>query len=77
MAEKKTTPVVIDDKEYVLEDMTNEQIEMVDHVSDLDRKIASGMRNVRQMEGGKEYWLARLKFSLIEIPEEAKTQEDT
>ena len=64
MAEKKTTPIVIDDKEYTFEDMTAEQQEMVNHVADLDRKIANGMRNVRQMQGGKTYWINELKNSL-------------
>ena len=53
MAEKKTTPVFIDDKEYTFEEMTPEQQEMVDHVADLERKISSGLRNIRQMEGGR------------------------
>ena len=64
MAEKKTTPVTIDGKEYTFEEMTPDQQEMVDHVADLDRKIANGMRNVRQMQGGKTYWIDQLKNSL-------------
>jgi hypothetical protein len=64
MAEKKTTPVFVDDVEYTFEDMTPEQQEMVNHVADLERKISSGLRNVRQMEGGKTYWINELKNSL-------------
>ena len=64
MAEKKTTPIVIDDTEYTFEDMTSEQQEMVNHVADLERKIANGMRNVRQMQGGRTYWINELKNSL-------------
>jgi len=72
MAEKKTTPVVIDDKEYILEDMTPEQQEMVDHVADLERKIANGQRNIRQMQGGRTFWLDLLTKSLEYTPEEAQ-----
>lgn len=72
MAEKKTTPVFIDDKEYTFEDMTPEQQEMVDHVADLERKISSGLRNIRQMEGGRTYWINELKKSLEDTPEEAQ-----
>ena len=72
MAEKKTTPVIIDDKKYTFEDMTLEQQEMVDHVADLDRKISSGLRNIRQMEGGRTYWIEELKKSLDSTPEEAQ-----
>lgn len=72
MAEKKTTPVIIDDKKYTFEDMTSEQQEMVDHVADLERKISSGLRNVRQMQGGRTYWINELKNSLENTPEEAQ-----
>jgi len=72
MAEKKTTPVFIDDKEYTFEDMTPEQQEMVDHVADLERKISSGLRNVRQMQGGRTYWIDQLKNSLENTPENAQ-----
>ncbi len=41
MAEKKTTPIVIDDVEYQYEDMTSEQQVLINHVADLDRKIGS------------------------------------
>lgn len=70
MAEKKTTPVVIDDKEYTLEDMTAEQREALEHVADLDRKIANGAKAVRQMEGGRDFWVTRLKTLLEEPAEE-------
>ena len=72
MAEKKTTPIVVDDKEYTLEDMTSLQREAVDHIADLDRKIASGYKNIRQMQGGKTYWISRLKDLLENPPEEAQ-----
>ena len=72
MAEKKTTPIVIDEKEYTFEDMTPEQQEMVNHVADLDRKISSGLRNIRQMQGGRNYWVQELKKSLGGTPEEAQ-----
>ena len=72
MAEKKTTPIVIDDKEYTFEDMNPQQQEMVDHVADLERKISTGLRNVRQMEGGRMYWINQLKNSLEGTPEEAQ-----
>ena len=72
MAEKKTTPIVIDEKEYNFEDMTPEQQEAVDHVADLDRKIANTMKAARQMEGGRVYWISKLKKSLENTPEEAQ-----
>ena len=38
MAETKKTPITIDDKEYLLEDMTDEQKLIVNHIDDLNRK---------------------------------------
>ena len=42
MSEKtKETQITIDDKEYILEEMTPEQQAMVNHIADLERKISS------------------------------------
>ena len=72
MAEKKTTPIVIDDKEYTFEDMTPEQQEMVNHVADLDRKIRSAQFNMTQLEGGRKFFIDMLKESLGNTPENAQ-----
>ena len=69
MAEKKTTPIVIDDVEYTLEDMTPEQQLMVNHIADLDRKIGSTQFNLQQLQIGKEAFVKMLKESL-EAPKE-------
>lgn len=54
MGEKKTTPITIDDVQYVLEDMKPEQQQMVNHIADLDRKVASAQFNVEQLQVGKQ-----------------------
>jgi hypothetical protein len=72
MAEKKTTPIVIDDKEYTFEDMTAEQQEMVNHVADLDRKLQSTRFNMTQLEGGRKFFIDMLKTALEDTPEEAQ-----
>ena len=64
MAEKKTTPIVIDDKKYTFEDMTAEQQEMVNHVADLDRKLSSTRFNMTQLEGGRKFFIDMLNKSL-------------
>jgi len=71
MAEKKTTPIVIDDKEYTFEDMTPEQQEMVNHVADLDRKLQSARFNTTQLEGGRKFFIDMLTKSLEEPAQEA------
>jgi hypothetical protein len=64
MAEQKKTPIVIDDVEYVFEDMTPEQQLLVNHVADLDRKIASSQFNLDQLQVGKDAFVQRLKAAL-------------
>ena len=72
MAEKKTTPVFVDDVEYTFEDMTAEQQEMVNHVADLDRKLQSTRFNMTQLEGGRKFFIDMLKSSLEGTPENAQ-----
>jgi hypothetical protein len=69
MAEKKTTPVTIDGKEYVFEDMTQEQQTLVNHVADLDRKISSTTFNLDQLKVGQQAFIQLLKDSLAKEPE--------
>ncbi len=69
MAEKKTTPVTIDGKEYVFEDMTQEQQVLVNHVADLDRKINSTNFNLDQLKVGQQAFIQLLKESLEKQPE--------
>jgi len=68
MAEKKTTPIVIDDKEYMFEDMTEQQQTLVNHVADLDRKIRSAQFSLEQLQVGRDAFMAHLKASLAEEP---------
>jgi hypothetical protein len=69
MAEKKTTPVTIDGKEYAFEDMTQEQQTLVNHVADLDRKISSTTFNLDQLKVGQQAFIQLLKDSLAKEPE--------
>ena len=64
MGEKKTTPITIDDVEYVLEDMKPEQQQMVNHIADLDRKVSSTQFNLDQLQVGKQAFIDMLKRSL-------------
>ena len=74
MGEKKTTPITIDDVQYVLEDMKPEQQAMVNHIADLDRKVASAQFNVEQLQVGKQAFIDMLKRSLTEVVEKAEVE---
>jgi hypothetical protein len=76
MGKNTKTPITIDDKEYMVEDMTNEQQMLVNHVSDLDRKINSSQFNLDQLMFGKDAFVNALKVSL-EAPEEIEEVEVT
>jgi len=66
MGKDKKTPITIDDKEYTLEDMTPEQQAIVNHISDLDRKIASTRFNLDQLQVGRNAFMQMLKERLDE-----------
>ena len=72
MGEKKTTPITIDDVEYIFEDMTKEQQLLVNHVADLDRKINSAQFNLDQLAVGKDAFIKMLKEKLTEPIEKAE-----
>ena len=66
MGKDKKTPqtVTIDDKEYSVDDLTQEQISMVNHVSDLDRKLSSAQFNLDQLNVGRGAFMNMLTESL-------------
>ena len=69
MGKDKKTPVVINDVEYMFEDMTQEQQMLVNHVADLDRKIASSQFNLDQLSVGKQAFIKMLEDALANVPE--------
>ena len=66
MAKEKKTPITIDDKEYFYEDLTAEQQTIVNHISDLQRKIQSSEFNLQQLAFGKDAFVKALKETLEE-----------
>ena len=69
MGKDKKTPIVINDVEYLFEDMTQEQQMLVNHVADLDRKIASSQFNLDQLSVGKQAFIKMLEDALAKQPE--------
>jgi hypothetical protein len=65
----KKNQVTIDDVEYVFEDMSPEQQQMVNHLIDLDRKIGSSQFNLDQLNVGKQAFLSMLRESLAKKEE--------
>jgi|TARA_R100000234_G_scaffold96505_1_gene64816 hypothetical protein len=75
MAEKqKEKPIKLFDKEYKESDLTDNQKMMINHISDLDRKISSSEFNLTQLRFGRQAFVDALKLDLekeeVEIVEE-------
>jgi hypothetical protein len=66
---KEKTPITINDKEYLIEDMTEQQQVIINHVADLDRKIRSSEFNLDQLRIGREAFVNMLTASLEETEE--------
>ena len=65
MAKKEKEPtLVLDDKEYNINDLQDDQKLMVAHINDLNRKIDSTKFNLQQMEIGRAGFVNSLKASL-------------
>ena len=64
MGNNTKTPLTIEGVEYQFEDMTPEQQVLVNHVADLDRKLASARFNVDQLQVGRDAFFAMLKEKL-------------
>ena len=63
--EKKEKPVLnLDDKEYIIEDMTDEQKMMVNHINDLQNKQNTNQFIADQLSVGKEAFINMLRSSL-------------
>ena len=56
--------VTIDDTEYKVDDLSQEQVVLVNHISDLDRKINSSRFNLDQLIFGKDAFFNALNTSL-------------
>jgi cell division protein ZapA (FtsZ GTPase activity inhibitor) len=62
--EKKT--ISVNGKDYNVDDLSEQQIAMVNHIQDLDRKLANARFNVDQLAFGREAFVNALATSLEE-----------
>ncbi len=66
MTEKKTNVITINDKEYTEDQLMDQQKVMINHITDLERKIGSTQFNLDQLQVGKQAFLDMLTKSLEE-----------
>jgi hypothetical protein len=75
MANKQPQIVTIDGVEYDAEKFNEQQVALVNHVADLDRKIGSTKFQLDQLQVGRDAFFSMLKQSLSEQPEHAQEVE--
>ena len=63
---EKNPTIKVNDKEYEIESMTDQQKIMINHITDLDRKISTTQFNLDQLSIGREAFVNRLTASLEE-----------
>ena len=77
--EKEQKPFLsLDGEEYVIEDMTEEQKQMLNHINDMQNKLNTNAFMKEQLEVGRETFVKMLRDSLqakAEEVEEAEVEE--
>ena len=70
--EKQNEPtLVLDDKEYKINDLGDDEKLLVAHINDLNRKVDSARFNLQQIEIGRQAFVNSLKAKLEEPAVEA------
>jgi hypothetical protein len=69
MANQQSQIVTIDGVEHKVEDLTEQQQLLLNHVADLDRKIGSTKFQLDQLQVGRDAFFTMLKTALAQPPE--------
>jgi hypothetical protein len=64
MGKNEKTPITVNDTEYFVEDMTDEQRTMLNHINDLGRKMENARFNLDQLAVGRDAFVKMLADSL-------------
>jgi len=66
MAKNEKKTITVNDVEHNIEDLTEQQVAMVNHIADLDKKLGSLGFNMDQLKVGREAFVNMLAASLAE-----------
>ena len=69
MAKNEKKTITVNDVEHNIEDLNEQQIAMVNHIADLDKKLGSLRFNIDQLNVGREAFVTMLTSSLSEDDE--------
>jgi hypothetical protein len=74
MSNNTKPQLMIDGTEYDIESLNDQQKMLLDHVADLERKVASAKFNLDQLQVGRDAFLNMLRQSLAEQPTETQAE---
>jgi enoyl reductase-like protein len=75
MGKNEKTPITVNDKEYIIEDMNDTQKAYLNHVNDLGRKMDNARFNLDQLAIGREKFVELLADALENPAEVEEAQE--
>jgi hypothetical protein len=70
MTKKKTNVITVNDKEYKQDALTDQQKTLINHITDLDRKMVSTQFNLDQLTVGREAFVTMLAAELEDSTKE-------
>ena len=62
--EDKKVIITVDDVDYTEDQLSDEAKVCINHVNSLDQKIGSASFNLEQLQGGRAFFMERLKEAL-------------
>ena len=71
---EKPAVLTLDEKEYVIDEMTDEEKMLLNHINDMQSKINTNQFMRDQLEVGKEAFISKLRESLEAEPEEVDAE---
>ena len=69
MAKNENKTITVNEVEHNIEDLTEQQLAMVNHIADLDKKLGNLVFNMDQLKVGREAFVNMLSQSLDEPKE--------
>jgi len=72
MAKNEKKTITVNEVEHNIEDLTEQQVAMVNHITDLDKELGNLRFNMDQLNVGREAFVNMLSKSLEEPPEDEK-----
>ena len=77
MGKNEKPPITVEDKEYFVEDLNEQQQLMVNHIADLDKKISNARFDLDQLAFGREAFVNALAQSLKQAETDEEVSADT